>query len=73
MGWAEKRIQQYNQGQHASWMERRCLEHANLVHFVLACVSMFPLVGGLWFHNWWLIALAVLLNFFGHLYCWLQK
>ena len=73
MGWAENRIQQYGQGEHATWVERRVLEHANPLHLVLAVVSTIPLVYGLWFHNWPSIALSVLLRFFGHLYCWLQK
>ena len=35
MGWAEIKIQQYNQGEKANWLERRVLEHANPVHLGL--------------------------------------
>lgn len=73
MGWVERRIQQYNQGQKANWLERRALEHANPFHFVLAVIGVVPLIYGLWIHDWVLIAIGVLLNFFGHLYCWLKK
>ena len=73
MGWAEKRIQQYNQGQKANWLERRSLEHANPVHLVLAVIGTIPLIYGLWIHSWILIITGVLLNLLGHLYCWLKK
>jgi hypothetical protein len=36
MGWAENRIQEYQHGKPANWLERRMLEHANPVHFPLA-------------------------------------
>ena len=73
MGWAEIRIQQYNQGQKANWLERRVLEHANPVHLVLQVLGAIPLIYGLWIHNWTFISVGVLLNFLGHLYCWLKK
>ncbi len=73
MGWAEKRIERYRQGHDASWVERRALEHANPVHLGLAVLSVIPLVCGLWLHNWLLRAVGILLSFFGHLWCWLQK
>jgi len=73
MGWAEKRIQEYNQGQKANWLERRSLEHANPLHFVLAVIGAVPLVYGLWIHSWILIVMGVLINLFGHLYCWFKR
>jgi hypothetical protein len=73
MGWAERKIQQYNQGEKASWLERRVLEHANPVHLGLYVLGAIPLIYGLWVHNWTLIAVGVLLNFIGHLYGWLKK
>jgi len=73
MGWAEKRIEQYNQGQKANWLERRSLEHANPVHLVLAVIGAIAIVYGLWVHNWLLIVIGILLNLLGYLYCRLQK
>lgn len=73
MGWAEIRIQQYNQGEKPNWLERRVLEHANPVHLGLQVLGAIPLIYGLWVHNWALIAVGVLLNFIDHLYCWLKK
>jgi hypothetical protein len=73
MGWAEKRVQQYNQGQQATWIERRALEHANPVHLSLALIGLVLLIYGLWIHNWTWIIGGVILNFLGHLYCWLKK
>ena len=73
MGWAEIRIQQYSQGQKANWLERRVLEHANPVHIVLQVLGAIPFIYGLWIHNWTFISVGVLLNFLGHLYCWLKK
>jgi hypothetical protein len=73
MGWAEKRVQQYNQGQQATWIERRALEHANPVHLSLALIGLVLLIYGLWIHNWTWIIGSVILNFLGHLSCWLKK
>lgn len=73
MGWAEIRIQQYNQGEKANWLERRVLEHANPVHLGLHVLGAIPLIYGLWVHNGVLIAVGCLLNLYGHLYCWLKK
>ena len=71
--WAEKRVEQYNQGQKANWRELRALEHANPVHLVLAVIGAIALICGLWLHSWIWIVIGVVLNFFGHLYCWLIK
>ncbi len=73
MGWAENRIQQYQHGKSANWLERRMLEHANPVHFLLAIIATVGFVYGLWVHDWlWIIgssALALL----GHVYCWTRN
>jgi hypothetical protein len=73
MGWSENRIAEYRQGQRATCLERRMLEHANPVHFPLALAATAGFVYGLWAHDWlWIIgssALALL----GHVYCWTRK
>jgi hypothetical protein len=73
MGWSEHRIEEYRQGQHATWLERRMLEHAKPVHFPMALVATAGFIYGLWTHDWlWIIgssALALL----GHVYCWTRK
>ena len=73
MGWAEKRIQQYNQGQPATWVEKRILEHANSLHLILALIGKALLIYGLWVHSWLWIAGGIVLNLVGHLYCWIKK
>ncbi len=69
MGWAEMRIQQYNQGEKATWWERKLLEHANPVNLGLHVLGGIPLIYGLWIHNWRFIILGVLISGSGHLYC----
>lgn len=73
MGWAERRIAEYQHGKPATWMERRALEHANPVHLTLGIAAIIGFVYGLWTHDWlWIIgssALALL----GHVYCWTRK
>ena len=73
MGWSENRIEAYRQGQRATWLERRMLEHANPVHFPLALVATAGFVYGLWTHDWlWIIGSSVL-ALLGHVYCWTRK
>ena len=73
MGWSESRIEAYRQGQRATWLERRMLEHANPVHFRLALVATAGFIYGLWTHDWlWIIASSVL-ALLGHVYCWTRK
>lgn len=73
MGWAEYRIEEYQQGKPATWLERRMLEHANPVHFSLALIAVVGLVYGLWMHNWFWIVGSVILSLAGHVYCWVWK
>jgi hypothetical protein len=51
MIWAEWKIQQYNQGEKANWLERHFIDHANPVHFVLQIVGSIPCIWGLWVYN----------------------
>ena len=73
MGWAEHRIQQYQHGQPAKWLERRMLEHANPVHFPLAVAASAGLAYGLWTHRWPWIVGSMALASAGHLYCWTRQ
>jgi hypothetical protein len=70
MGWAENRVQQFQRGKRASWLERRMLEHANPVHFPLALAASVGFAVGLWMHDWLAIVVASLLALSGHIYCW---
>jgi hypothetical protein len=72
MGWAEKRIEAYQDGEDATWMERRSLEHANPVHLPLALVGAVIIGYGLWAHDRRWIGVGLRLNIIGHLYCWRQ-
>ena len=58
MSWAEWKIEQYNQGEKANWLERHCLDHANPVHFVLSMIGAVPIIHGLWIHNMGLVFLG---------------
>ena len=73
MGWVETRIQQFNQGEKANWLEKRHLEHTNPVNFAFHVLGAIPIIYGLWIHNWGLIFAGFLLNLIGHLYCWVRK
>lgn len=73
MSWVEKRIQQYKEGQKATWIEKRALEHANPVHLALAIIGTLLFIYGLWMHNWAWIMGGIILNFLGHLYCRVKK
>lgn len=73
MGWAAHRIDEYQQGKHATWLERRMLEHANPVHFLIAVIAGIGFVYGLWTHDWWWIIGSAVLALLGHVYSWLWK
>jgi hypothetical protein len=70
MGGAEHRIEQYQHGRPASWLERRMLEHANPVHFPVALAASIEFIYGLWTHDWLWIIGAAALALLGHVYCW---
>ena len=73
MGWAERRIEEYQYGKPATWIERRMLEHANPVHLALGIAACVGFVYGLWTHDWpWIIGSAAL-ALLGHVYCWTRK
>lgn len=73
MGWAEERIEEYRQGKEATWWEKKSLEHANPVHYVLMIPGVVAIIYGLWAHSWIWIIIGMGLNFLGHLYCWIKK
>jgi hypothetical protein len=73
MGWAEDRVEDYQSGQRATWLERRTLERANPVHFPLALAAGAVFAIGLWTHDWRAIAVAAVLALSGHVYCWTCK
>lgn len=73
MGWAENRILKYQNGESATWLERRMLEHANPVHFPLAVTASLGLAYGLWRHKWSWIVGSSALALLGHAYCWTRR
>lgn len=73
MNWAEKRIQQYRDGQKATWLEKRVLEHTNSLNLVAHIIAFIVGAYGLWLHNWTWIIVALVIASLGHLYCWLKK
>ncbi len=73
MSWVEKRVEAYNKGEKPTWLEKRALEHAQPVHFVLVIAATVALVYGLWMHDWTWIIVGVILGFLGHVYCWVIK
>ena len=70
MGWAENRVEEYQHGQSATWLERRMLEHANRVHFPLALIASIAFIYGLWAHDWLWIIVSAAAALSGHVYCW---
>lgn len=72
MGWAEKRVEEYQHGANPTWLELRTLEHANPVHLVIRVLAGILFIAGLWIHNWPLIIIAIILALTGHVYCWRQ-
>ena len=73
MGWAENRVREFRAGKPASWLERRMLERANPVHFVLAAAAGAGVAAGLWMHDLVAISGAALLALVGHVFCWTRK
>jgi hypothetical protein len=73
MGWAEDRIQEYQHGKPATWLERRMLEHANPVNFSMSLAATAGFVYGLWMHDWFWIIGSSVAALFGHVYCWTRK
>lgn len=69
MSWASHRIEEYQQGKPSTWLERRMLEHANLLHFVVAVIAGLGFVYGVWMHDWVWIVCSSLLALSGHIYC----
>ncbi len=73
MHWAEKRIQQYREGQKATWLEKLALEHASPMNCAAHTIAFIVIAYGLWTHGWtWIIAAAVI-ALVGHLYSWLKQ
>ncbi len=73
MSWAKKRIQQYKEGQEATFLEKMALEHGHPVNCVASIIAFIFLGYGLWIHNYiWIIA-GVAVGLLGHLYCWIKK
>ncbi len=73
MSWAKKRIQQYSQGQKATWLEKMALEHGHPMNFIASILALIFLGFGLWLHNWTWIIIGLVVATLGHIYCWLKK
>lgn len=68
MGWASFRINEYQLGRKSTWLERRMLEHANPIHFILALIAVLGFSYGLWMHELsWIIG-ATVIAIIGHAY-----
>ncbi len=72
MGWAEKRIEAYREGEEPTFLERRALEHAEPVNCIASVLGLASLVYGLWMHDWLFIGFAVLIGFIGHVVSWMR-
>jgi len=71
--WPTRRIELYRQGQEATWMELRVLEHAHPVHFILALIGVVMIIFGLWMQSWLWISAGIILNILGHAYTLLRQ
>jgi hypothetical protein len=73
MRWAEKRIQQYREGQKATCLEKLALEYGHPVNCTASIIAIVLLGYGLWIHSYDLIIAGVVVGLLGYLYCWLKK
>lgn len=71
--WVKKKIESYRQGREATWLEKRVLEHANPVHWVLAVIGLIVIIYGLWTHAFLLIIFGIVFNIIGHVYTWIYE
>lgn len=71
MGWAEKRVEEYKQGQSASWLEKILIGYYSPINITLFIVGVPMLIYGLWTHSWLWITLGALSSIIaGNLYAW---
>jgi len=70
--WPTRKIELYRQGQEATWVELRVLEHAHPVHFILALIGVVLIIYGLWMQSWLWISAGIILNISGHAYTLLR-
>ncbi len=70
MGWAEKRIEEYRNGEEPGFLEKRALEHAEPVNCAASILGFLLLLYGLWMHDFFFIGLAVLVGILGHVVSW---
>lgn len=73
MTWVDKKIESYKKGKKATIIEKRMLEHAEPVHFILAIIGVGCIVYGLWLHSWSWIIMGMVLNFVGHIFSWMKR
>ncbi len=73
MSWADKKIMEYKNGNTATFLEKRNLEHANPVLFTLLVIAIVIFVWGVWEHNWTAIVIGMLVGFIGHIFVWTRK
>ncbi|MBM9538547.1 hypothetical protein [Desulfobulbus alkaliphilus] len=72
IGWPDRQIELYRQGQKATWLELLVLEHAHPVHCILALIGIVFTLYGLWMQSWLWISIGIMLNIAGHVFTWLS-
>jgi len=73
MGYVEKRIKAFRNGEDPTFLEKMALEHGNPVNCLLSLLAFGVFSYGLWTRDLIWVGAAVLIGFAGHLYCWLQE
>jgi len=74
MSWTDRRIKEIQAGKEPTFLEKGAFEHGNPVNFILSMLALVVAGYGLWINELWpWLAIAVVLGFLGHLYCWLKK
>ncbi len=73
MRWAEKRIEQYKEGEKATLLEKMVLEHGHPINCVASFLAFIALGYGLWMHDFLWIGVGIVVGFFGHIYCWIKN
>jgi len=68
--WPARQVELYRQGQEATWLELRILEHAHPVNFILALIGVVMIIYGLWMQSCLWISAGIIVNISGHAYTW---
>lgn len=73
MSWVQKRIEEYQHGTKATFIEKVILAHADPINLLLFIGGLLILAYGLWQHDWYLIFGGAGIGIVGDIISWLRK